>query len=440
MTNYFSCLGIRLSKNCKDCKMRKITSTCAMSLLIGTSTMSFADSVLDANRTTLTGDWNGLRTQLANDGIKFDTSLNLDIAYLADGGYHEQQDPTYVSQLALGSTLDLEKLMNWDGVSVRALIMVRQGQSVSVEQLSDPNAPQLANVQANYGRGNSGTRLSELSIEKNFEDTGISVRAGRFAMGTYFNVMSCDFQNNSFCGAQMGKWQGSKWINAPVSQWAVMGKYKISPEAFVQLGVYEFNPKNLKEDEGWNLSTSDADGVNIPLEFVWKPSKAINDLSGIYRIGAFYNTADEIQNQKDIVTGESEDRSYGFWGVMEQQLTQNGNGTQGLHSFLNFSFHDQTTNKVQNMQQMGLKYVGLFDRNNNDILGLAVNRVEVSHRYRESHAYLNEDAEYNLELNYSAFPVKWFMLRPNIQYVIHPGATNHVDNALVLGLSSKIIF
>ncbi|WEI23399.1 hypothetical protein PYR74_05090 [Acinetobacter bereziniae] len=45
--------------------------------------------------------------------------------------------------------------------------MARQGQSVSVEQISDPQAPQLANVQANYGRGNSGTRLAELSIEKN---------------------------------------------------------------------------------------------------------------------------------------------------------------------------------------------------------------------------------------------------------------------------------
>ncbi|PVZ79306.1 carbohydrate porin [Serratia sp. S1B] len=415
--------------------MRKITSTCVMSLLIGTSTMSFADSVLDANRTTLTGDWDGLRTQLANDGVKFDSSLNLEIAYLADGGFKEQQAPTYVSQLALGSTLDLEKLMNWEGVSIRASVMARQGQSVSVEQLSDPNAPQLANVQANYGRGNSGTRLSELSIEKNFLDNGVSLRAGRFGMGTYFNVMSCDFQNNSFCGAQMGKWHSSKWINSPVSQWAVMGKYKINPEVFVQFGVFEFNPKNLKEDEGWNLSTTGADRVNIPLEFVWQPSKAINDLSGVYRIGAFYNTAHKIQNQKDIITGESKDKSYGFWGGMEQQLTQIGNGARGLYGFFNFSFHDQVTNKVQNMQQMGVKYVGLFDRHTNDILGLAINRVEVSHRYREYHSYLNEDAEYNLELNYSAFPVKWFMLRPNIQYVIHPGATNHVDNALVLGLS-----
>lgn len=411
-----------------------------LGILIGTNTTCFAENLFDVNRTNLTGDWDGKRTALADKGIKFDASSNLDIAYLADGGYAPRQDPTYVSQFSLGSTLDLERLINVDGVSVRALVMARQGQSLSVEQISDPQAPQLANVQANYGRGNSGTRLAELSVEKNFSDLGTSVRIGRFAMGTYFNVMSCDFQNNSFCGAQMGKWQGSKWINAPVSQWAVMSRYKFSPETYIQLGVFEFNPKNLKEDEGWNFSTNDADGVNIPVEFVWQPKNAVNDLPGIYRIGAFYNTSDEADNQKDIVTGESEDNTYGIWGGVEQQLSSRNLPNQGLYGFINFSFHNKTTNKIGNMQQVGLKYIGLLDTHANDIFGLAINRISVSDRFRANYSNINEDAEYNFEINYSYFPVKWLMLRPNMQYIIHPGATNYINNALVLGFSSKIIF
>jgi porin len=259
-------------------------------------------------------------------------------------------------------------------------------------------------------------------------------------MGTYFNVMSCDFQNNSFCGAQMGKWQGSKWINAPVSQWAVMSKYKFSPETYIQLGVFEFNPKNLKEGEGWNFSTNDADGVSIPLEFVWQPKKGMNELPGIYRLGGFYNTADDVKNQKDIVTGKPQDHTYGMWGVVEQQLTRENSDNQGLYGFMNFSFHDRITNKVENMQQIGLKYIGFFNNHSNDIIGLALNRVDVSDRYSQAHQSINTDAEYNIEMNYSYFPMKWLMLRPNIQYVIDPGATDHVDNALVLGLSSKIVF
>lgn len=420
--------------------MNKSNFLCLLGVFIGTNTACFAENLFDVNRTNLTGDWNGSRTQLENEGIKFDSGLNLDIAYLADGGYKPRQAPTYVSQFSLGSTLDLEKLINLEGVSVRALIMARQGQSVSVEQISDPQAPQLANVQANYGRGNSGTRLAELSIEKKFSNAATSIRVGRFAMGTYFNVMSCDFQNNSFCGAQMGKWQGSKWINAPVSQWAVMSKYSFNPEVFIQFGVFEYNPKNLEESEGWNLDTKDVDGVNMPIELVWQPKQMINNLAGIYRIGAFYNTADDLKNQKDIVTGEPESHTYGMWGVVEQQLTSKNSIQQGLYTFMNFSFHDQTTNKVENMQQIGLKYVGLLNNYPNDIVGFAVNRVDVSDRYSQTRQGINKDAEYNIELNYSYFPMKWLMLRPNIQYVINPGATNYVDNALVLGLSSKIIF
>lgn len=411
-----------------------------LGILIGTNTTCFAENLFDVNRTNLTGDWDGKRTALADKGIKFDASSNLDIAYLANGGYAPRQDPTYVSQFSLGSTLDLEKLINVDGVNVRVLIMARQGQSVSVEQISDPQAPQLANVQANYGRGNSGTRLAELSIEKNFSNAVTSIRVGRFAMGTYFNVMSCDFQNNSFCGAQMGKWQGSKWINAPVSQWAVMSKYSFNPEAFIQFGVFEYNPKNLEENEGWNLDTKDADGFNIPVELVWQPKNAVNDLPGIYRIGAFYNTSDEADNQKDIVTGESEDNTYGIWGGVEQQLSSRNLPNQGLYGFINFSFHNKTTNKIGNMQQVGLKYIGLLDTHANDIFGLAINRISVSDRFRANYSNINEDAEYNFEINYSYFPVKWLMLRPNMQYIIHPGATNYINNALVLGFSSKIIF
>ncbi|MFW2174664.1 carbohydrate porin [Acinetobacter guillouiae] len=408
--------------------------------LIFTLTQSHAAHVLDLQGDYLLGDWNGSRERLAEQGVKFDANITVDTAYLAQGGYNDQQDPTYTSQLWLGSSLDLEKLLGWDGVSLRTIVTARQGQSVSVQQLSDPLAPQLGNVQASYGRGNQESRLSELSIEKQFKDQSISVRLGRFGMGTYFNVMSCDFQNTSFCTAQMGKWQGSSWYNIPVSQWAGMLKYQINPELYAQFAVFEFNPTNIKENQGWNLSSSNADGITAPIELVWQPKNAVNNLAGSYRIGMMYNTADNIENQKDIVTGQAQDHTYGMWFVAEQQLTRQGSGKQGLHGFMNLSFHDDTTNKIDNMQQAGLKYIGLLDNRENDILGLGLNRVHVSDRYRKHSNRVNKPAEYNIELNYSYYPTKWAMLRPNIQYVINPGATNYVNNALVLGLTTRIIF
>jgi len=405
-------------------------------------TSAQAESAFDPQGQYLLGGWDGKRTELAQQGIKFEANILTDTAYLAEGGRNEGADPLTSAQLWLGTQLDMEKLAGWDGVTVRAVATARQGQSTSVRDLQG-NAPHLANVQGTFGRGNQDSRLSELSIEKTFKDQGLSIKAGRLGLGMDFNVMACDFASTAFCAAQMGKWQGNIWMNTPVSQWGARVKQQLNPEVAVQVGVYEFNPDNgngKAEGQGWSLDTDHADGVTIPAEVVWTPKSFVNGLPGSYRVGGMYNTADDIANQKDIATGEGKNRTFAGWLAVEQQLTSTGQGRQGLHSFANFTWHDRDTNKVDNSQQIGLKYIGLADSQPNDILGLAVNRVHVNDRFADSRPAFNADAEYNIELNYSYNTTKWLMLRPNLQYVINPGSSNNVDDALVLGLTTRIIF
>ncbi|QZD33451.1 MULTISPECIES: carbohydrate porin [Acinetobacter] len=418
--------------------------------LMAAMTTAQAESAFDPQGQYLLGDWNGQRTELAQQGIKFEANLLTDTAYLADGGRNEGADPLTSAQLWLGTQLDMEKLAGWNGVTVRAAMTARQGQSTSVRDLQDPSAPQLANVQGTFGRGNQDSRLSELSIEKNYKDQGLSIKAGRLGLGMDFNVMACDFASTAFCAAQMGKWQGNIWMNTPVAQWGARVKQQLNPELAVQVGVYEFNPDNglsYGEDQGWSLDTDHADGVTIPAEVIWTPKSWVNGLPGSYRVGGMYNTADNPENQFDIAKGkvdgvgvEGKNRTFAGWLAVEQQLTSTGQGRQGLHSFANFTWHDRDTNKVDNSQQIGVKYIGLADSQPNDILGLAVNRVHVNDRFADSRPAFNADAEYNIELNYSYNATKWLMLRPNLQYVINPGSSNNVDDALVLGLTTRIIF
>ena len=184
------------------------------------SMMSFAsaEDAFNLHGSTMTGDWNGSRTELAEKGIKFDGTIAMDSSYLADGGYDAHQAPTFATQFGLGTTLDMGKLAGWNDVTIRALVTARQGESTSLRGIQAPDAPQWANSQANWGRGNSGSRLSELYIEKNFKDQGLSLRLGRMCLSTEVNTMACDFQGNAFCAAQMGKWQGKLWYNTPVKQ------------------------------------------------------------------------------------------------------------------------------------------------------------------------------------------------------------------------------
>lgn len=410
--------------------------------LMAAMTSAQAESAFDSQGQYLLGDWNGKRTELAQQGVKFEANLLTDTAYLADGGRNEGADPLTSAQLWLGTQLDMEKLAGWDGVTVRAVATARQGQSTSVRDLQG-DAAQWANVQGTFGRGNQDSRLTELSIEKNYKDQGLSIKAGRLGLGMDFNVMACDFASTAFCAAQMGKWQGNIWMNTPVAQWGARVKQQLNPEVAVQVGVYEFNPDNgnsAKEGQGWSLDTDNADGVTIPAEVIWTPKSLVNGLPGSYRVGGMYNTADDVANQKDVATGEGKNRTFAGWLAVEQQLTSTGNGRQGLHSFANFTWHDRDTNKVDNSQQLGLKYIGLVDSQPNDILGLAVNRVHVNDRFADSRPVYDASAEYNIELNYSYNATKWLMLRPNLQYVINPGSSNKVDNALVVGLTTRVIF
>ncbi|MEK5742462.1 carbohydrate porin [Acinetobacter variabilis] len=410
--------------------------------LMAAMTSAQAESAFDSQGQYLLGDWNGKRTELAQQGIKFEANLLTDTAYLADGGRNEGADPLTSAQLWLGTQLDMEKLAGWDGVTVRAVATARQGQSTSVRDLQG-DAAQWANVQGTFGRGNQDSRLTELSIEKNYKEQGLSIKAGRLGLGMDFNVMACDFASTAFCAAQMGKWQGNIWMNTPVAQWGARVKQQLNPDVAVQVGVYEFNPDNgngAKEGHGWSLDTDNADGVTIPAEVIWTPKSLVNGLPGSYRVGGMYNTADDVANQKDVATGEGKNRTFAGWLAVEQQLTSTGNGRQGLHSFANFTWHDRDTNKVDNSQQLGLKYIGLVDSQPNDILGLAVNRVHVNDRFADSRPVYDASAEYNIELNYSYNATKSLMLRPNLQYVINPGSSNKVDNALVLGLTTRVIF
>lgn len=418
--------------------MKKLSSAVLPACLLMASNIAHAQDAFDPKGQYLLGDWDGKRTELLNQGIKIEANLATDTAYLANGGRHEDHAATTASQLWLGTQLNMEKLAGWDGVTVRAVVTARQGQSTTLDDLQG-EVPQMANVQGNFGRGNQKSRLSELSIEKNFKQQGLSVKAGRLGLGMDFNVMACDFQNNAFCAAQMGKWQGNIWMNTPVAQWGGRVKYQIHPEWFTQVGVYEFNTENALERHGWNLDTDHADGVTIPVEVVWQPKTAINGLPGSYRVGGMYNTANELKNQKDVANPtDAKNRTFAGWLAVEQQLTSTGAGRKGLHSFANFTWHDRVTNKVDNSQQLGLKYIGLFNSLPNDVLGVAMNRVHVSDRV--TNPAFNASAEYNVELNYSYNPTPWLMLRPNLQYIVNPGSTNNVDDAFVLGLGTKIIF
>jgi porin len=82
----------------------------------------------------------------------------------------------------------------------------------------------------------------------------------------------------------------------------------------------------------------------------------------------------------------------------------------------------------------GLSYQGLIPSRNNDIASAGIISGIFSHHIPRT------TAETLIELNYQITFNGWLSITPDIQYVIRPGGSSAIGNALVLGTQLAISF
>ncbi len=169
----------------------------------------------------------------------------------------------------------------------------------------------------------------------------------------------------------------------------------------------------------------------------------MNKLSGEYRVGYYYSTADA----QDI-TQDATSHKQGGWLVAKQQLTAHqGDASRGLTGFVNLTLHDSDTNTVSDMQNVGLVYKGLMDSRPQDEIALGVARISINDDVNDTNIANNavdarglQNEEYNAEIYYGIHATNWLTIRPNVQYVHHVGAYKNGENAWVGGIKFQTAF
>lgn len=442
-------------------RMTRTRLACQLSAIValglGASSV-YADEAFSADSKWMTGDWGGERTRLIEQGIDIKADYVGEVGANLHGGYNDDKTARYSDQFGLGVALDLQKLWGWDNTQAKIQLTNRNGQNISNDRVGDPRAGTLSSSQEVYGRGHM-VRLTQLWIQHQFLDGKLDVKAGYFGEGEDFNTFPCEFQNLAFCGSQVGNWATNVWYNWPVSQAALRVKYNITPELYAQIGAYNQNPSQLEHGNGFKLSGSGTKGTVLPVELVWSPK--VNDLPGEYRVGYYKSTA-PADDVKVNITNDGEDyrvrdSKHGYWFVVQQQLTShNGDASRGLHIAANATFHDKQTNIVDNYQSLMFVYKGPFDARPKDDIGIGAARIHVNDDVKKSAELINasigatdysdplytplRNTEYNYELNYGFHVTNWLTVRPNLQYITHPGGVDQVDNALVAGLKIQSTF
>jgi len=211
-------------------------------------------------------------------------------------------------------------------------------------------------------------------------------------------------------------------------------------------GLYNANPERVKNSKhGVDLSFDDpyliiAETGHHPNEFLNSPG-----LPGNYKIGAYYQTGNFNNFTKP---GATKNGNFGFYILLDQMIYKEKGGVglredQGLHPFVSLLFApDSDINTFSFFLNGGLVYEGLIPRRDKDYAGFAIVYGKYSDKIKPSQpTEINlisdmtgsEDFEMALEWMYKIQLTEWLNIQPDVQYVIKPGETGEIPNALVLG-------
>jgi porin len=392
------------------------------------------------------GDWRGIRTAMAGKGVDLTARYGSESGYNVAGGERHRFRET--GQFDLSAALDLQQMLGLTGGTFQSTITYRRGYDLG----RAAGLGTLQQVQEVYGRGQT-FRVTQFWYEQVIGADKAEIKIGLTSPAEDFAAFSCHFQNLSFCGSPPGNLAGDYWYNWPISQWG--GRAKINLGKFtVQLGAYEVNPKNLEKD--FTLGHfHGATGVLLPVELGWTTASGESGRVGSWKIGGWYTTANapDVLLDRDrrpiVVTGLSPLTRKGRYGAyinIQQQLTghaENGKSVNGLSVFLNVTQTDRATSTTDNQVALGLFHKGLIPRVPGDVIGFAVARTNVNGRVARGQlldpaAPEPQDAEYAAEVYYAIHPWPWLELRPNLQYIHHPGGLHSADNIGVVGMKGAV--
>lgn len=415
--------------------MNTLSTRLLGSLLLG--------AILPAYGSTLTGDWGGLRHQLDEQGIKFTGDYSGETAYNAHGGQH--RSARYSQNIKLGVQLDLGKLYGLhNGDKIQLTVNDRRGNSAS-EDLVGNRLP----IQENYG--GLYTRLTELSYERTLFTPALNLKLGYMAMGNDLGGLDsgilCNFMNAGFCGHPLNMSGGSGWTNYPNAHLGARVKYDFSPAWQLRVAAFNVDPQsNGNSSRAWHVGPKHTTGTVVPIELVYKHA---SELPGEYKLGYYYDSS----NVQRIGSDKHVSGRGGHYLLIDQALW-NSQTSEGrtLHAFGQYSAASKAASPFSRWYGAGLVLYKPFAGRPRDTVALGYGRAVPNPRSRDvlqqaaeasDNAFPNLDsAEQLLELSYGYQATPWLILRPDVQYIIEPGAFSgeKIDNALIMGLQVKATF
>lgn len=382
-------------------------------------------SWLDGDR--LTGDWKGVRTAQEDAGFKTFAYFSGIFASNVHGG--NSTDSHYSGDVFIGMEFDLEKIWGWDDTKFVLSGIDRHGRSI------DDSVGGKYSVMQNVGGQNAF--LYNVTLEKTFLDDTLSVKLGRLSATDDF--VGSPYYSYSLNNAVNGQIRAALFDGVmssyPFPVWGGRMKYQPNEEFYAMLGVFNQSDDLFdRDDQGMDWRIDGDDGVSIFTQVGWNPKFA--ERPAHFFVGM--NNALFWDMDKFNSTG-TRDKFTRFYGHADYQVYAESPGSdEGLVLFLTLGyspFEDVAIMPVQST--FGAHYTGLFPGREKDKTVFFATYGGFSDDYADEQTAAGEarsDYEMVLELGHRFELTPSTYIQPDIQYIVQPGGTGDIDNALVLGV------
>jgi porin len=400
-----------------------------------------------------TGDWWGYRDRLFASGVEVFAFYNSIFSGNVSGGIHPGHS-TYVDDAYFGVKFDLEKLIGWQGGQLAISGVNRDGDDLTHKYIGSIYSTQQM-------VGGQRLFLYQLYLQQKLLAKQLTLKAGRFGASDDSNASSLYGYslNNGIDGDIRNVLFDTRFSAYPFATWAAALFYDPTPEFNIKLGVFQVTKRMFENDDhGVNWSIGNTDGYTAIVQFGWSPqffkqwvnaagdgkgptTPVMKGIPGHYWFGFTFSQWDLYQR----FDGGLEDHSYGFYAHADQMIYQEALGSdEGLVVFVASGYYPQKEISIVPFQvNVGLNYKGLFPARDADRTVLHFIYGDISSDYARSVRRPGRglaESEKVVEFAHRFQLKRWSYFQPDIQYVIDPGGTGDIPDAVVIGAEMGLTF
>jgi len=385
----------------------------------------------------LTGDWDGVRRDLEELGIRFKIDVMNQLLLNLHGGRETRNGHDAAGSYELNLYLDFEKMDLIEG----AELWIRSKGSWGGDA-SDFDREKIGGL---FKTNQDACTEEPIFVDKWHWRQRLFDDRFEFRIGRMEPVKDL-FDTSKIIGHEDKYFMNRALVrNATIPSKKGLGifvNWNLTDAVYVSAAALDAHAR----DRRTNFSTAfhGEDEFRFFGEVGFKPwfSSPKGKLWGHYRVGTWYDPTRKerfVETPDDSRLERHESGDWGFFCGFDQMVWKENDqprDKQGIAVAGRYGYADGEVNKIEHFWAAALQYQGLILTRDKDILALGLGQGILADEYRRVRP--NADRETVYELYYAIHAAPWLIVTPDFQYIVNTGGAKDDPHTLVAGVRFKM--